>query len=115
MEVEDYPPDSGLITALESLGYENKGESNTADRYCFTKGTPRKFNLHVVPLNGDVLKRQLAFRDFLRKNPVKAKAYVDIKSANAAGRDIDSYEYAQSKSSFIEESLRSCLKITPHF
>lgn len=105
MEINNYPPGGDLITALEYLGYEYRGEGNAADRHWFAKGSPRKFNLHVVPSQGDALKRQLAFRDFLRKNHRKAKEYVEIKLANAAGKDIDSYEYALSKSRFIEEAL----------
>ena len=110
LELKQYPPNNNVISILNTLEYEYKGESGIIGRHWFVKGKPRRFNLHVTPVEGDVLQRQLAFRNALRESPSKADEYLKIKLKNASNNDIDSYEYAQAKTSFIEAVLNEYQK-----
>ena len=105
LELKQYPPDENVISVLKTLDYKHKGESGVVGRHWFVKGNPRKFNLHTTPIGGAVLQRQLAFRNVLRENLDRAEEYLKIKVENAPNNDIDSYEYAQAKTLFIEEVL----------
>ena len=105
LEILHYPPSSGCIEALASIGYEHMGESGVQGRHWFRKGHPRSFHIHAVPQNGEVARAQVQLRDFLRTHSDAAKEYEDIKKQNAEGRTIDSAEYAAAKGPFIDGIL----------
>ncbi len=105
LECAVFPPTSAIIKAMEASGYEHMGECGVPNRHWFRKGTPRAFHVHVVPENGDVALRQIAFRDFLRKHPDARRQYEVLKRKAARSRDIDSAEYALARGLFIEKSL----------
>ena len=105
VEAKPYPPDNSIIQTLQSLGYKLHGESGVTGRIWFTKGIPRKFNLHWCPINGNVAQAQIQFRDALIANPKLANEYETLKLQNADRRHIDSTEYADLKTEFILKVL----------
>lgn len=102
LESMEYPPINNTKKLLLTIGYEYRGESGVKGRSWFTKGLPRKFNLHYCFKDSEVVKRQIKFRDKLIKNEDLRRKYEEIKIQNSIGKDIDSFEYALSKTSFIE-------------
>lgn len=106
IESRCFPPTERDRAALKSLGYINMGEAGVPGRVWFTKGQPRKFNLHFCPTGSDVVRSQLAFRDALRKNEHLRREYEDLKKRFAPGEDIDSATYAKAKDQIIRQVIR---------
>lgn len=80
--------------AMIAIGYEPKGENGLSGRRYFQKGGDnRTHHVHIYELGNGEIERHLAFRDFLRVQPVIAKKYGDLKKALAEQfpYDIDAY------------------------
>lgn len=79
---------------MAAIGYEAKCENGIAGRRYFQKGgDERTHHVHIYGNGSPEIDRHLAFRDFLRAHPEKAKAYGDLKE-KLAGQfpfDIDMY------------------------
>ncbi|MCG7343646.1 GrpB family protein [Sporosarcina sp. ACRSL] len=79
---------------MAEIGYEAKGENGIAGRRYFQKGgDERTHHVHIYEKGSSEIERHLAFRDFLRAHPKKAKVYGDLKEKLALQfpYDIDSY------------------------
>jgi GrpB-like predicted nucleotidyltransferase (UPF0157 family)/dienelactone hydrolase len=79
---------------MTAIGYEAKGENGIAGRRYFQKGgNERTHHVHIYEKGSSEIDRHLAFRDFLRAHPEKAKAYGDLKEklAQQFPFDIESY------------------------
>ena len=105
IEAAIFPPTQPVIEQMSSLGYEYRGEAGVEGRHWFTKGAPRKFNLHYCALNSPIVKSQLEFRDSLIGNEQLRREYEQIKIKSSAGRDIDDADYALAKSPLIRKAL----------
>jgi GrpB-like predicted nucleotidyltransferase (UPF0157 family) len=105
VECSIYPPEAGLIAALAGLGYRHRGEFGVVGRHFFSKGRPRTFHLHLLPVGGEVGQRQIAFRDFLRNHPEAAREYASVKRQAAEGRVLESADYVQAKGPFVAAIL----------
>lgn len=100
-----YPPSQWIIDQLGSMQYSHRGESGVPGRVWFTKGSPRQFNLHWCPENGDVALAMIKFRDAMRHNVNLAREY-ELLKVDAAGRlSVDSAEYADKKTEFVAKVL----------
>ncbi|MCM3709463.1 GrpB family protein [Sporosarcina luteola] len=65
---------------MAGIGYEAKGENGIAGRRYFQKGgDERTHHIHIYEDGSQEIFRHLAFRDFLRAHPEKAKAYGNLK------------------------------------
>ena len=106
IEVKQYPPNQEVIKGLERLEYTNMGEAGFEKRYWFKKGKPRKYHVHIVKENSEILKKLITFRDILRKNKNNAKKYEALKICEAEGRVIDNNDYAISKNRFVEAVIK---------
>ena len=106
-----------VIQSLAVLGYVHEGDLGIAGREAFARqgqdvprdGTGRTWlnhHLYVCVQDSSELKRHLAFRDYLRKNPDAVRAYSELKRqlAQRFPHDIDSY--IEGKKTFVEESLK---------
>ena len=102
LEAGHFPPTEFDYIQLASIGYENRGESGVAGRIWFTKGAPRKFNLHYCPAGSIVARTQLAFRDELRQSHSLRREYESLKLRFAPGEEIDSALYASAKDEIIQ-------------
>jgi GrpB-like predicted nucleotidyltransferase (UPF0157 family) len=96
-------------SALESLGFEWKGEYGIPGRrYCvlYDEGKERGYvHLHVHDRGHADVRRNLLFRDYLRVNPDAAARYGELKAGLQREFESRREHYTDSKRSFIETSL----------
>ncbi|MBI1768377.1 MAG: GrpB family protein [Bacteroidetes bacterium] len=105
VESISFPPSPTIIDKLATIEYECKGEAGIIGRFWFTKGLPRKFNLHFCMTNSDIVQKQIILRDKLTKNDYLRREYELLKLKNYKDKDIDSSEYAFAKSDFIQKVI----------
>ena len=106
VESDAYPPTPGVRTALFDMGYDAMGPSDVEGRHLFVKGQPRLFHLHWCPRNGEVVSRQVRFRNVLRQNPKLAREYEALKAEETTNSLVDDSDYANAKSGFVERILQ---------
>jgi GrpB-like predicted nucleotidyltransferase (UPF0157 family) len=100
-------------TAVRALGYEWRGEFGIPGRrfLSLVSGDPprRLFNVHCFEASTPVVERHLAFRDYMRAHPDKAKAYeVEKFRAKMVSPD-DTLAYSQEKGAWIVAAERDAL------
>lgn len=87
--------------AMESLGYEVKGEYGIAFRRYFQKSKDaRTHNVHVYQENDPEISRYLKFRDWMRSHPEDARAYSKLKQELAATSQ-NMLQYCNGKDAFV--------------
>jgi GrpB-like predicted nucleotidyltransferase (UPF0157 family) len=88
--------------AMESLGYEAKGEYGIAFRRYFQKGqNARTHNVHVYQEGDPEISRYLKFRDWMRSHPNDAENYAKLKQELAAKFPDDILQYCNGKDPFV--------------
>ena len=90
------------IRAMEAIGYEHLGEYGIAGRTYFRR--QRAFHVHAFPVWHIEVERNLIFRDQLRADPERARAYAELKLHLAATAK-DQVEYSRLKRPFIDETI----------
>ncbi len=75
--VKDAP---STIKALESIGYEYKGEYNIPFHFSFSKKGKPKIHLHMFEADNPEIELNLSFRDYLRTHPEAIKEYAELKA-----------------------------------
>jgi GrpB-like predicted nucleotidyltransferase (UPF0157 family) len=105
--IENLADGEKCIAPLENIGYEYRGEYGIAGRFYFVKGVPRTHHLHMVLATSDAWRNHLLFRNYLRKNPIVAKEYENLKLELARKNENDREEYLRGKSDFIERVLEA--------
>lgn len=84
--VPEDQPSEPVASELAELGYEVLGEAGVPGRIYLRRRGPRDFNVSVVPLDSDLWRDNLVFRDDLRTNREARQLYADAKrDAVAAG------------------------------
>lgn len=87
--------------AMESLGYEAKGEFGIAFRRYFQKSNyVRTHNVHVYQEGDPEISRYLKFRDWMRSHPEDAEAYAKLKQELAVTSK-DMLQYCNGKDTFV--------------
>jgi GrpB-like predicted nucleotidyltransferase (UPF0157 family) len=84
------------------MGYGHRGHHFFGRPY---ETRPRLFNVHVCPAGSQWERRHIAFRDYLRTNPVAARRYEAFKKEIAPNFD-DTLKYADAKEDFIRQMER---------
>lgn len=101
--IRSYAGGHALVTRLEALAYEYRGENGIPRRHYFVLGAPRRtHHVHVLEYDSAQWRRHLAFRDWLLASPAGAARYSELKEhcrVQASGRR---EEYQRLKTSFIE-------------
>lgn len=88
--------------AMESLGYEAKGEYGIAFRRYFQKDKDvRTHNVHVYQEGDPEISRYLKFRDWMRSHPDDAEKYAKLKEELAAKFPQDILQYCNGKDAFV--------------
>ncbi|MBN9386150.1 MAG: GrpB family protein [Chitinophagaceae bacterium] len=104
-----------VITALEEIGYQHVGDLGIPGREAFRRlntphnGSPNAWpehNLYVCLAGSTSLKNHLAFRNYLRSHPGKARAYGELKKRLAAEHPHDIDAYVEGKTAFITGVLK---------
>lgn len=95
---------------MAAIGYEAKGENGIAGRRYFQKGgDERTHHVHIYANGSPEIDRHLAFRDFLRVNPEKAKAYGNLKEKLAQQFPYDIESYIKGKEQLASEIEREAI------
>jgi GrpB-like predicted nucleotidyltransferase (UPF0157 family) len=109
VEVRDIAEVDRQSSALESLGYEVKGEYGIPGRRYFRKDNPegiRTHHVHVFEAGSAEIERHLAFRDYMRAHPEEAQKYSELKRKLAEDHPQSIDEYMDGKDGFIKEMDR---------
>lgn len=106
-------------SVFAQLGYRCWGEYGIPGRRYCTFDEPmtgqRNFQLHCFEAGSDAIERHLAFRDYLRANPLKAKEYEDEKCRCRELHPDDSHAYSDAKAGWIAAQLPAALaQFRPH-
>jgi len=99
--IEDFEEGKRCIQPIESLGYEYKGENGIPGRHYFVKGNPTTHHLHIVENNSEEWKKNITFRDSLRKDEMLAEEYAKLKLELAGKFKYDRVAYTDGKTDFI--------------
>jgi GrpB-like predicted nucleotidyltransferase (UPF0157 family) len=94
------------VMPLEQLGYTFRGENGIPGRHYFRKGDPRTFHVHMFEKNSSQWHDHILFADYLRKNPERKQQYAELKRALAQAYPKNRVKYTNSKSEFIQETIR---------
>jgi len=99
--------------AIRALGYEWRGEFGIPGRrfLSLVSGVPPKrlFNVHCFEASTPGVERHLAFRDYMRAHPGRAKAYEAEKFRAQKVSPDDTLEYSKQKGPWIVEAEREAL------
>ena len=101
-----------LIKPLATLGYEWRKGVSGPNQQLFVKGPEEKRThyLHVMRYNGGVWRHDILFRDYLRKDPPRAKDYAVLKEKLAAQYADNRGTYTKKKAEFILETIKIAKK-----
>lgn len=95
---------SQVVSAMEQLGYEAKGEYGIPFRRYFQKGGDRRtYNVHVFEEGNPDIDRHLKFRDWMRTHINDRDAYGVLKTELALKYPNDIMSYCLGKDSFIAD------------
>jgi GrpB-like predicted nucleotidyltransferase (UPF0157 family) len=93
------------IRALESAGYQYRGESGIPGRDFFRRGEPRQYHVHLTRVGSTFWDDHLTFRDHLRARSDVADAYAALKHELAARYPTDREAYIDAKTEFVLAAL----------
>ena len=94
---------------LEPVGYDDvtPEPGETEWFYCLGAGNnDLYYHVHLVTYGSFHWRRQLAFRDYLRAHPERAREYYELKKHLAGHYGFDREGYTEAKTRFIEETLK---------
>lgn len=98
-----------VVAVLEELGYQHAGDLGIPGREAFRRISGETWpahNLYVCLAGSISLKNHLAFRNYLRSHPDKAKSYGELKRRLAAEHPHDIDAYVEGKTKFITGVLK---------
>ena len=103
-------PDTNVtagITRLSALGYRHQGDLGIPGREAFGRppDSPRH-HLYLCPSSSPALANHLTIRDYMRANPLAARAYGDLKKRLAREYPDDIDGYIEAKTDFLVGVLR---------
>ena len=105
----------GQESAIVRLGYRCWGEYGIPGRRYCTLDDPatgkRRFQLHCYEPESVEVEKHLAFRDYLRANPLKAKEYDEEKHRCRELHPDDSHAYTDAKAGWIAAQLPAALNL----
>ena len=111
------PQDFEKIKALlAERGYYHQGNLGIQDReaFDFTDEAVKKsflaHNLYVCPKHSESLKRQIAFREYLKSHKADAERLSALKWSLAEKFDNDKYSYMDEKAALCKEITEKALK-----
>jgi GrpB-like predicted nucleotidyltransferase (UPF0157 family)/GNAT superfamily N-acetyltransferase len=101
------------VHAMETLGYECKGEYGIPGRCYFVKrkdGDISTHHVHCFPEGHENLVRQLVFRDYLNTHPKAVQEYNQLKLSLFEKYPNERYKYTEGKSIFVMNIIQLALK-----
>ncbi len=110
--VHDWEEARATIAPLERVGWEFRGQRGIPRRHYFVIRLPdgsRTHHLHMLELTSPHYTDMLAFRDYLRANPITTTEYANLKRTLALCPESQRGAYQQAKAPFIQRVLCECL------
>jgi GrpB-like predicted nucleotidyltransferase (UPF0157 family) len=98
---------ASCVDALQSIGYDSRGESGIPGRDYFRRGSPRSHHLHLVEYGGQLWRDHLRFCNRLRADPALAAMYAKLKRRLAMAHSDDRAAYTEAKGPFVARVLRA--------
>ncbi len=95
--LRDYPLQPERIAAVERIGYAYRGELGIPGRQYFRMGSPDAYHVHAVLHGGELWRRHVAFRDWLRVHAGDAALYGELKRRLAAEHRDDRARYTEAE------------------
>jgi GrpB-like predicted nucleotidyltransferase (UPF0157 family) len=105
VEVNAFEDGYKCILGLREIGYKHRIIKELPDRHYFSKGEPRTHQIHMYEKGNEYLKRQLAFRDYLRTNESARKEYPKMKEELSKTYATNKLAYADAKTEFVNRVL----------
>lgn len=110
LEVADLASLDARDEALQSLGYETRGEFGIAGRRYYPKGgEKRTHHVHAFVVGDPHIAEHLAFRDYLRAHAAVAAEYGRVKREAADRYRYDPDGYVTFKQGFVRDGVRNAL------
>ncbi len=96
-----------MVEPIIALGYVYWADNPKTDRMFFVKGMPpygerRTHHVHITEREGEMWRRRLRFRDYLRANPDEARCYEALKRDLAARFPADREQYTDAKTEYVQ-------------
>lgn len=108
--VETLPASRSAIPVLEKLGYQYWSYRTEVMHWlCKPSDEFRTHHLHLIPLDSELWRSRLAFRDFLRRDAATAARYVALKDELAASYRNDREAYTEGKTEFVRLTVARAL------
>jgi GrpB-like predicted nucleotidyltransferase (UPF0157 family) len=105
--VRDLPSSEPAIEALRLLDYcYSNYKANVMHWFCKPSPFNRTHHLHLVPLESQLWRERLAFRDCLRGDAAIRRAYTQLKRKLAALFSNDREAYTEAKTEFIQAVIQ---------
>ena len=101
------------VSALESLGYEHRGDLGVTGREAFLAPGPPRRNVYVCAAGTANVRNHVAVRDVLRSREDLREAYADVKVALAADPGMDIDTYIAGKSEVLQQVLEASGELSP--
>lgn len=105
VELKDYQDGFKCIEGLGEIGYRHRIIDELPERHYFSKGEPRTHQIHMYAKGNEYLKRQLAFRDYLRNNENARKEYQEMKEKLSETHSANKLAYTDPKKDFVNNVL----------
>jgi GrpB-like predicted nucleotidyltransferase (UPF0157 family) len=105
-----------IKSLLEQRGYYYEGDKGIKDREAFdiadeeVKKSLPNHHLYVCSKHSLELKRETAFREYLKRNKTDAKRLSDLKWELAEKFDNDKYPYMDGKDAMVKEITKKALE-----
>lgn len=104
--VQDLHASVDAIEVLKPLSYcYFPYRADVMHWFCKPSDFTRTHHLHLVPMNSQLWRDRIAFRDLLRSNVALRNAYASLKFALASTYREDREAYTEAKSDFIQSAL----------
>jgi GrpB-like predicted nucleotidyltransferase (UPF0157 family) len=97
-----------LIPALQAIGFEFRPDDELPDRHYFTRTVQglRRHHVSLAERNSMYARNTLTFRDALRRDPVLAARYAELKMTLASEVGTRRLDYLNGKTGFILDVLQ---------
>jgi GrpB-like predicted nucleotidyltransferase (UPF0157 family) len=110
--VPDGEPLGPVVTAIGELGYEVLGEAGVPGRIHLRRRGARSFNVSVVPLESDLWRDNLRFRDHLRTNQEARQRYAGAKRRAVDAGHTSLLDYSDFKSATVRQLIAESNEVT---
>ncbi|QHW30549.1 GrpB family protein [Paenibacillus rhizovicinus] len=101
IELPSFEAGLRCVPGLTRIGYAYKGTNILPDRHYFNKGEPRTHQIHMYRTGSEYLRKQLLFRDYLRKHAAARAGYQQLKEQLIQNNGSDKYAYSDAKTDFV--------------